>query len=157
MIVERVSINGFLARLAGGSFYTNPRFAVIRKSYIKPQVQRGVRGCRSGTALARQRKCIPAEERTPWVFDMIESVIRLLFRCSHKRLTLPMTPMGKTGVPTGKPYVVCLDCGCQFAYDWKEMRVGERIGEGGSAVEGKSWLNRLLRRLDQPAEQERKP
>ena len=88
---------------------------------------------------------------------MLESVIRLLFRCSHKRLTLPMTPMGKTGVPTGKPYVVCLDCGCQFAYDWKEMRVGERIGEGGSAVEGKSWLNRLLRRLDQPAEQERKP
>jgi hypothetical protein len=90
---------------------------------------------------------------------MFEGVVRLLFRCSHKRLTLPMTPVGKTGVPTGKPYVVCLDCGSQFAYDWKEMRVGERIDSTGRGVgtEGKSWLNRLRRRLDQPAGQERKP
>ena len=58
---------------------------------------------------------------------MVERVLRLLFRCSHKRLTLPMTPMTKSGVGTGQPYVVCLDCGGQFAYDWKEMRVGARL------------------------------
>ncbi len=38
-----------------------------------------------------------------------------------------MTPAAKSGGGTGKPYVVCLDCGGQFAYDWKEMRVGERL------------------------------
>ena len=68
-----------------------------------------------------------------------------------------MTPVSRPGVPAGKPYVVCLDCGGQFAYDWKEMRVGERIDETGSAVEGKGFLNRLLHRLEQPAGQARKP
>lgn len=84
---------------------------------------------------------------------MFERVIRLLFRCSHKRLTLPQTPMAKTGVPAGKPYVVCLDCGSQFEYDWKEMRVGERIDRAGlgSGAEQRGWLTRLLRRLEQPA------
>jgi hypothetical protein len=24
-------------------------------------------------------------------------------------------------------YVVCLDCGKEFAYDWKAMRVGEPV------------------------------
>jgi hypothetical protein len=72
---------------------------------------------------------LPVEEQPPWLFEMVEWVLRLLFRCSHKRLTLPMTPMTKSG--TGRPYVVCLDCGGQFAYDWKEMRVGERLDRPG--------------------------
>ncbi|HLK48000.1 MAG TPA: hypothetical protein VKT49_07690 [Bryobacteraceae bacterium] len=60
--------------------------------------------------------------------------MRRIFRCSHKRLTLPMTPVAKTGVPSGKPYVVCLDCGSQFEYDWKEMRVGDRIDSARSGT-----------------------
>jgi hypothetical protein len=24
-------------------------------------------------------------------------------------------------------YVVCLDCGQEFRYDWKEMRIGEAV------------------------------
>ena len=90
---------------------------------------------------------------------MMTSLVDMFFGCWHKNYSFPITSKNRRTEAsriTGT-YVVCLDCGCQFAYDWKEMRVGERIGEGGSAVEGKSWLNRLLRRLDQPAEQERKP
>jgi len=26
-----------------------------------------------------------------------------------------------------RTYVVCLDCGKEFAYDWKAMRVGEAV------------------------------
>lgn len=58
---------------------------------------------------------------------MIDTVLNLLFRCPHRRLTRPVTPVTKTGVPHGSTYVVCLDCGKQFAYDTKEMRIGKPI------------------------------
>lgn len=54
---------------------------------------------------------------------MIDSVLNLLFRCPHKRMTRPITPVSKAGVPHGDTYVVCLDCGKQFHYDLKKMRV----------------------------------
>jgi DNA-directed RNA polymerase subunit RPC12/RpoP len=58
---------------------------------------------------------------------MIDSVANLLFRCSHRRLTRPVTPVSKAGVPHGQTYVVCLDCGKQFSYDLQEMRVGKPL------------------------------
>jgi DNA-directed RNA polymerase subunit RPC12/RpoP len=58
---------------------------------------------------------------------MIDSVANLLFRCSHRRLTRPVTPVSKAGVPHGQTYVVCLDCGKQFSYDLAEMRVGKPL------------------------------
>jgi len=58
---------------------------------------------------------------------MIDSVLNLLFRCSHRRLTRPVTPVSKAGVPQGQTYVVCLDCGKQFAYDFQEMRIGRPL------------------------------
>jgi hypothetical protein len=55
---------------------------------------------------------------------MISNLIDSLFGCSHKRITFPITikqgQKQKTGATT---YVVCLDCGGEFAYDWKEMKV----------------------------------
>jgi hypothetical protein len=57
-----------------------------------------------------------------------------LFGCAHRRLTRPITPIRKPGEPSGETYVVCLDCGKQFAYDWNHMRIGkpiERSSEGG--------------------------
>ena len=50
-----------------------------------------------------------------------------MFRCSHRRLTRPVTPASKVGVPRGETYVVCLDCGKQFSYDLKEMKIGKPI------------------------------
>ena len=67
---------------------------------------------------------------------MIDTMLNLLFRCSHRRLTRPVTPAGKPGAPHGDTYVVCLDCGKQFSYDLKEMKVGkplDRPPEPGAA------------------------
>lgn len=58
---------------------------------------------------------------------MIDTLANLLFRCPHRRLTRPITPVSKPGVPSGETYVVCLNCGKQFSYDWKEMRLGRAI------------------------------
>ena len=54
---------------------------------------------------------------------MIDSLLNLMFRCAHRRLTRPVTPVSRAGVSDGQTYVVCLDCGKQFAYDLREMRI----------------------------------
>jgi hypothetical protein len=56
----------------------------------------------------------------------------LLFRCPHRRLTRPITPVSKPGVPSGETYVVCLSCGQQFSYDWNTMRMGPPIKTSAS-------------------------
>jgi hypothetical protein len=58
---------------------------------------------------------------------MIDSIVNLIFRCAHKRLTSPVTPVSRDGKPHGDTYVVCLDCGKQFSYDLKAMRVGKPL------------------------------
>jgi len=50
---------------------------------------------------------------------MINSLLNALFGCSHKRTTFPLTPGARK-----RTYVVCLDCGSEFDYNWKEMRLG---------------------------------
>jgi hypothetical protein len=54
-------------------------------------------------------------------------ILDMLFGCWHKRLSFPIS--GKRGQrrpfaaqETGT-YVVCLDCGKEFAYDWQQMRI----------------------------------
>ena len=64
---------------------------------------------------------------------MIDSVLNLLFRCPHNRMTRPMTPVSKAGEPHKQSYVVCLECGRQFEYDLKAMRVGKAIDQSHSA------------------------
>jgi hypothetical protein len=58
---------------------------------------------------------------------VIDTVLNLLFRCSHKRLTRPITPVSKEGERDCGTYVVCLECGKQFAYDLNEMRIGKAV------------------------------
>ncbi len=58
---------------------------------------------------------------------MIDTVLNLLFRCPHRRLTRPVAPITKAGQPHSQSYVVCLDCGKQFEYDLNEMRIGRVI------------------------------
>jgi hypothetical protein len=60
---------------------------------------------------------------------MIDSVLNLLFRCRHKRLSRPVTPVGRAGHPGGESYVVCLECGKRFAYDTRQMKMGKRLPE----------------------------
>ena len=51
----------------------------------------------------------------------------VLFGCSHKRYTFPITVRhGQRSweLPSVRgTYVVCLDCGKEFGYDWKEMKI----------------------------------
>jgi hypothetical protein len=41
---------------------------------------------------------------------MIDTVLNLLFRCPHRRLTRPVAPITKAGQSHSQSYVVCLDC-----------------------------------------------
>jgi len=65
--------------------------------------------------------------RRAWKVIVIDRVLNLLFHCGHRHLTRPFTPLSDQGVPRSETYVVCLDCTKQFAYDWKEMRIGKPI------------------------------
>ena len=61
------------------------------------------------------------------VFD---SVINSLFSCGHKRITFPQTPAREMLTSTGErhgTYVVCLECGREFRYDWSQMTIGEAV------------------------------
>ena len=52
----------------------------------------------------------------------------LMFGCAHKRFSFPITVRGakrrssEAASLTGT-YVVCLECGHEFPYDWNEMKV----------------------------------
>lgn len=53
-------------------------------------------------------------------------VISALFGCSHLHRTFPMTVHKSGATPsegTTTTYVVCLDCGKEFPYDWQTMRM----------------------------------
>ena len=42
-----------------------------------------------------------------------------LLPCFHPRLTFPQTPRGQKR----RTYVVCLDCGREFEYNWERMAI----------------------------------
>ena len=64
---------------------------------------------------------------------MLQTFLDSLFGCAHQRTTFPITrgrkSLGAHASPTAanRTYVVCLDCGKEFAYDWRAMRVGEAV------------------------------
>jgi len=63
---------------------------------------------------------------------MIQSLFNSLFGCSHQRTTFPLTPGRKISASAASAtrsgtYVVCLDCGKEFAYDWDGMRIGRQM------------------------------
>ena len=67
---------------------------------------------------------------------MVGKFLDGLFGCWHSRYSFPITVRpgsrrSRAAAVTGT-YVVCLDCGKEFAYDWKEMKVVE-AGQNTSA------------------------
>ncbi len=64
---------------------------------------------------------------------MLQSLVNTLFGCAHSRMTFPMTPGRRNGAIAAQnathlgTYVVCLDCGREFTYDWRTMRIGNQI------------------------------
>ena len=80
---------------------------------------------------------------------MLAAALTALFGCPHHKTTFPMTQKrpatGPTVVAHRGPYVVCLHCGQEFDYDWKEMRRVEPVTSGTlpSAV---ALVQRLVKR-----------
>lgn len=57
---------------------------------------------------------------------MFSRILDLFFGCLHTRYSFPLTvksgQRSRAAFPTGT-YVVCLNCGKEMPYDWKEMRI----------------------------------
>ena len=58
---------------------------------------------------------------------MITSLVDVLFGCWHKNVSFPLTNRAaqrrsEAAAVTGT-YIVCLDCGKEFPYDWQQMKV----------------------------------
>ena len=58
---------------------------------------------------------------------MLAALLNCFFGCTHKRTTFPLTQARKTGADASETYVVCLDCGKQFVYDWEHMRIAKPV------------------------------
>ena len=62
---------------------------------------------------------IPQRSCKVRLFVRLINLADWLWGCSHRRTTLPMTRNDET-------YVVCLECGRRFGYDWARMRTASR-------------------------------
>ena len=79
---------------------------------------------------------------------MIASLVDMFFGCWHKNYSFPITArkgQRRSGAAalTGT-YVVCLDCGKEFPYDWQEMRVlgSEAPGERAIPATAESYAGK---------------
>jgi len=58
---------------------------------------------------------------------MIEALIDTLFGCRHSNYSFPITIRARSrrsaAASITGTYVVCLDCGKELPYDWREMKV----------------------------------
>jgi len=61
-----------------------------------------------------------------------------LFGCWHNNMSFPLTARSgsrrNAAASLTGTYVVCLDCGREFAYDWREMKIVDKPGDVRSAV-----------------------
>ena len=69
------------------------------------------------------------------------NVIDMLFGCWHSNLSFPQTRRrgqrtSPAAVVTGT-YVVCLNCGKEFPYDWNEMKIVNAEPDHAEAVPAK--------------------
>ena len=61
---------------------------------------------------------------------MFSRIMDVLFGCTHNHYSFPITvkknARSRAPFPTGT-YVVCLDCGKEMPYDWKQMKIVSAI------------------------------
>ena len=63
---------------------------------------------------------------------MFSTLANWLFGCSHRHTSFPITCRtsvaidGRKETQSLETYVVCLDCGQRFAYDWSAMRIAKQ-------------------------------
>lgn len=64
-------------------------------------------------------------------------ILEHVFGCSHKKTTFPISRTTKSATVTGAArlaYVVCLDCGREFDYDWQAMKIVRPAPESAAAA-----------------------
>jgi hypothetical protein len=63
---------------------------------------------------------------------MFSRILDVLFGCAHNHYSFPITVKkgvrSRAALLTGT-YVVCLDCGKEMAYDWKQMKIVNVVPE----------------------------
>jgi hypothetical protein len=69
---------------------------------------------------------------------MIANFLDMFFGCWHSNYSFPITVKkgqrrNEAATATGT-YVVCLDCGKEFAYDWRTMKVVENAAGAPSQI-----------------------
>jgi len=72
------------------------------------------------------------------MYVMVAKLWDALFGCWHSHYSFPITVRkgqrrSRAAQVTGT-YVVCLDCGKEFPYDWQEMRVVSEAENGTRRV-----------------------
>ena len=60
------------------------------------------------------------------------SLLDFLYGCSHRRTSFPITLRARVTVDGqqsthAETYIVCVECGRQFAYDWATMQRAKRL------------------------------
>jgi hypothetical protein len=69
---------------------------------------------------------------------MLARVLETFFGCWHSHLSFPITAKPglrrNTAASLTGTYVVCLDCGKEFAYDWRTMKIVNASARNKSAV-----------------------
>lgn len=69
---------------------------------------------------------------------MISKLMDAMFGCRHARYSFPMTVRPGSRASSAQrvgTYVSCLDCGKEFRYDWREMKiVGSAAKEAAHAL-----------------------
>jgi hypothetical protein len=66
------------------------------------------------------------------------SLLDRIFGCSHKRCGFPITVRGaqrrSPAASLTGTYVVCLNCGQEFPYDWNEMKTVRKPSRHNTAL-----------------------
>jgi hypothetical protein len=69
---------------------------------------------------------------------MIAEIFDVFFGCKHSHYSFPISvrPASRRNAATKLTgtYVACLDCGKEFPYDWREMKVIHSLAEQRSYV-----------------------
>jgi hypothetical protein len=57
---------------------------------------------------------------------MLESFLTAVFGCQHRRTTWPRrcaSQIQRLALHGASHYIVCLECGREYGYDWKHMQL----------------------------------
>ncbi len=77
---------------------------------------------------------------------MFTTLVDALFGCWHKNYSFPITTRrGQRRSPAAAvtgTYVVCLDCGKEFPYDWQEMRIVAHPKKAGGGIAVESYASK---------------